>query len=221
MHLLLIEDDLELGADMQRALAAHGFSSEWVRSLKDARARIDASLDPLYACAVLDLGLPDGQGLDLLREWRAAGQTLPVIVLTTRDAPASRVACLDAGADDYVVKPVAGLELASRIRAVTRRAAGQTSAVWSIGRLQIDVSRHEVRSAGAAVALSPREFRIVAELARHAGHVVPKHRVARAVVPLGDPMEFSALEWHVHNLRRKLGTDCIHTVRGVGYRLSA
>lgn len=221
MHLLLIEDDLDLGADLQRALGNHGFTSEWVRSLKDARARLDPSLDPLHACAVLDLGMPDGRGLDLLREWRTAGQSLPVIVLTARDALASRVVCLDAGADDYVVKPVAAEELASRIRAVTRRAAGHASAVWSVGRLQIDLSRHEVRSAGSAVPLSPREFRIVAELARHAGTVVPKHRVARAVAPLGDPMEFSALEWHVHNLRRKLGGDSIHTVRGVGYRLGA
>jgi two-component system response regulator QseB len=221
MHLLLIEDDLDLGADMQRALVTHGFTSEWVRTLKDARTRLEPGPHGLHVCAVLDLGMPDGSGLDLVREWRGSGRTLPVIVLTARDALASRVACLDAGADDYVIKPVAAEELASRIRAVTRRAAGYASAVWSVGRLQIDLSRHEVRHEGSAVALSPREFRIVAELARHAGTVVPKHRVARAVAPLGDPMEFSALEWHVHNLRRKLGGDSIHTVRGVGYRLGA
>lgn len=219
MHLLLIEDDLELGAELQRALNGHGLTSEWVRGVKHARALTIDTPDAHFACAVLDLGLPDGQGLDLLRAWRRANLALPAIVLTARDALESRVAGLDAGADDYVIKPVAPLELASRIRAVTRRAAGQASAVWSVGRLHIDTGKREVRADGSVVALSPKEFLIVAELARHAGDVVPKHRMARAVSPLNAPLEFSALEWHVHNLRRKLGEDSIRTVRGVGYVL--
>jgi two-component system, OmpR family, response regulator QseB len=217
MHLLLIEDDLELGAELQRALNGHGLTSEWVRGVKHARALTADGQDAHFACAVLDLGLPDGQGLDLLRGWRRAELALPVIVLTARDALESRVAGLDAGADDYVIKPVAPLELASRIRAVTRRAAGQASAVWTVGPLQIDTGKREVRVDGVVVALSPKEFLIVAELARRAGEVVPKHRMARAVSPLNEPLEFSALEWHVHNLRRKLGEDSIRTVRGVGY----
>jgi two-component system, OmpR family, response regulator QseB len=220
MHLLLIEDDLELGAELQRALNGHGLTSEWVRGVKHARSLTIDAAEAHFACAVLDLGLPDGQGLDLLRAWRHADLTLPVIVLTARDALESRVAGLDAGADDYVIKPVAPLELASRIRAVTRRAAGQASAVWSVGPLTIDISKREVRADGVVVALSPKEFLIVAELARHPGKVVPKHRLAQAVSPLNEPLEFSALEWHVHNLRHKLGEDCIRTVRGVGYVLS-
>jgi two-component system response regulator QseB len=219
MHLLLIEDDLELGAELQRALLCHGLTSEWVRGVAHARALTIGNQDAHFACAVLDLGLPDGQGLDLLRAWRRASLALSVIVLTARDALESRVAGLDAGADDYVIKPVAPLELASRVRAVTRRAAGRASAIWSVGQLRIDTLRHEVRVDGIAVALSPKEFLIVAELARQAGEVVTKHRIARAVSPLDEPLEFSALEWHVHNLRRKLGEHSIRTVRGVGYML--
>lgn len=219
MHILLIEDDLELGAELLRALDGHGLSCEWVRGISHARALTIDHPEVRFACAVLDLGLPDGQGLDLLRAWRNVRHVLPVIVLTARDALESRVAALDAGADDYVIKPVAPLELASRIRAVTRRAAGHASAIWRVGRLEIDTGKREVRADGCLVALSPKEFLVVAELARHAGEVVPKHRVARAVSPLHEPLEFSALEWHVHNLRRKLGEDSIRTVRGVGYVL--
>jgi two-component system response regulator BasR len=219
MHLLLIEDDLDLGAALQRALANHDCTSEWVRSARDARALVQQPDALPFACVVLDLGLPDAQGLDLLRAWRRSGLSMPVIVLTANDALASRVACLDAGADDYVIKPVAAEEIASRIRAVTRRAAGQSSMQWQVGALQLDVLKREVRVDGQLVSLSPKEFQVVLELARHANEVVPKHRVARALAPLGEPLEYSAIEWHVHNLRRKLGNDCIRTVRGVGYIL--
>jgi two-component system response regulator BasR len=219
MHLLLVEDDLELGAELQRALAGHGLTSEWVRSVAHAQALTATAADDAlpFACVLLDLGLPDGEGLHLLQRWRRAGLKLPVIVLTARDALDARVSSLDAGADDYVIKPAAPQELASRIRAVTRRSGGHASAVWTVGALQIDSLRREVRLDGALTALSPKEFQIVAELARHAGEVVSKHRLARAVMPLNEPMEFGALEWHIHNLRRKLGEGCIRTVRGVGY----
>ena len=223
MHLLLIEDDLELGLALQRALVAHGMTSEWVRGGRQARAlTLDAAPAEAarYACAVLDLGLPDDEGLAVLRAWRRHELPMPVIVLTARDALESRVAGLDAGADDYLIKPVAPVELASRIRAVTRRASGQASTTWRIGTLEIDTRQHEVRQDGRAVALSPKEFQIVAELARRAGEVVSKHRLAAAVSPLGEPMEFGALEWHIHNLRRKLGEGCVRTVRGVGYSIA-
>ncbi|NKI93848.1 response regulator [Rhizobacter sp. SG703] len=223
MHLLLVEDDLELGAELQRALAGHGLTSEWVRSVKHAQTLTTpqpGADDALpFACVLLDLGLPDGEGLQLLQRWRRNGLKLPVIVLTARDALDARVASLDAGADDYVIKPAAPQELASRIRAVTRRSGGHASAVWTVGALQIDSLRREVRLDGVLTALSPKEFQIVAELARHAGEVVSKHRLARAITPLNEPMEFGALEWHIHNLRRKLGDGCIRTVRGVGYSL--
>lgn len=220
MHVLLVEDDLDLGAALQRALGGHGFACTWVRGMRDARAHMETEDSARFLCAVLDLGLPDGEGLDLLRQWRRNRLSLPVIVLTARDAVASRIDGLDAGADDYVIKPVAPEELASRIRAVTRRAAGQASPVWEIGKLCIDVGKREIRLGGETIALSPREFQIVEELARNAGEVIPKHRMARALQPYGEPLEFSTLDWHVHNLRRKLGAGTIQTVRGVGYRLS-
>lgn len=218
MHLLLVEDDLDLGAALQRSLNAQGYACTWVRSIRDARAHTSEAREG-FDCVVLDLGLPDGQGLDLLRYWRGNQRNVPVIVLTARDAVASRIDGLDAGADDYVIKPVATGELASRIRAVTRRAAGQASSIWEFGKLRINVGRREISLDGAPVALSPREFQIVEELARNAGEVVPKHRMASALQPYGEPLEFSTLDWHIHNLRRKLGAGIIQTVRGVGYCL--
>lgn len=217
MHLLLIEDDLDLGTALQRALRAHGFACTWVRGVKDATLQLEAS--DLFACAVLDLGLPDGEGLELLRAWRRKQHTLPVIVLTARDAVSSRVDGLDAGADDYVIKPVTPEELASRIRAVTRRAGGWSSSEWEIGKLRIHVGRREVSQNGVPVLLSPKEFQIVEELTRNAGEVVTKHRMAQLLQPYGDPLEFSTLDWHIHNLRRKLGAEAIQTMRGVGYFL--
>lgn len=224
MHLLLVEDDLELGAELQRALSGHGLTSEWVRSARHARALTNLEAPgelPHFACAVLDLGLPDADGIDLLQHWRQRQLSLPVIVLTARDALETRVAALDAGADDYVIKPCAPLEIASRVRAVVRRSAGQSSLVWTVGAVQIDTGRHEVRIGGELVALSPKEYQILIELARQPGETVPKHRLARAVAPLAEPMEFSALEWHIHNLRRKGGQHLVRTVRGVGYCLIA
>jgi two-component system, OmpR family, response regulator QseB len=220
MHILLVEDDLELGAELQRALVARGFTSEWVRQIKDADAFVQDHSEFPYVCVLLDLGLPDGQGMDLLRRWRARGESVPVIVLTARDAVESRVLGLDSGADDYLIKPVAMEELASRIRAVARRAAGQAAAIWTVGGLQIDPEKREVRVDGRPVALSPKEFLIVFELARQSGKVVPKHRIAQAIAPLGQAMDFGALEFHIHNLRRKLGEDCVRTVRGVGYSIA-
>lgn len=218
MHLLLVEDDLDLGTALQRSLNAQGHACTWVRSIRDARAHTGERMED-FDCVVLDLGLPDGQGLDLLGHWRSSQRNFPVIVLTARDAVASRIAGLDAGADDYVIKPVTPEELASRIRAVTRRAAGQASAIWDFGRLRINAGRREISIEGKPVALSPREFQIVEVLARNAGEVVPKHRMASALQPYGEPLEFSTLDWHVHNLRRKLGNGIIQTVRGVGYCL--
>lgn len=218
MHVLLVEDDLELGTEMLNALNARGFTNEWVRSSRSATELVDGA-DSVFACAVLDLGLPDGDGLQVLKEWRRKGAKLPVIVLTARDALESRVNALDTGADDYLIKPVDPEELASRIRAVARRLGGHTTAIWSLGRLQIDLNTREVRQDGRIVDLSKMEFGVVAELSRHAGQVVTKNKLARALAPLSEAIEFNALEVHIHNVRKKLGIDSILTIRGVGYRI--
>jgi len=184
MHLLIVEDDLELGSALQKALAGHGFTSEWVRRAGEALA---FGTTHEYACVLLDLGLPDGDGLGVLRAWRQAGLDAAVIVLTARDALSDRTAGLDDGADDYVLKPVEIAELVSRIRAVTRRTGGHRSATWQVGRLEIETQSRTVRLDGVVQELSPVEFTIVHELARQAGRVVPKHRMAAAVHPLGEP----------------------------------
>lgn len=217
MHLLLIEDDLDLGASLQQALRGAGFSSEWLRTAADARPFASAGG---HDCILLDLGLPDGHGLDLLREWRRDGLTAPLIVLTASDALDDRLAGLDEGADDFIVKPFAMAELVSRIRAVTRRAAQQAASVWTLGALSIDTRQRSCTLDGEPVALSQREFDVLAVLARAGGAVVPKHRLAQALAPLGEPLDFNAIEVHVHHLRRKVGAARVKTVRGVGYLLA-
>jgi len=222
MHLLLVEDDLELGAELQRALSGYGLTSEWVRGTRHARAMTEGECDddtPHFACVLLDSRLPDGDGIDLLVHWRRRSISMPVIVMSARDAVELRVAALDAGADDYVIKPCAPVEIASRVRAVVRRTAGQASQLWNVGALRIATGTREVRVDGEILPLSPKEYQIVVELARLPGETVSKQRLARAVAPLSEPLEFSALEWHIHNLRRKIGTQLIRTVRGVGYCL--
>jgi two-component system response regulator QseB len=218
MHILLIEDDLDLGGALQAALKVEGFSSEWLRRAADAPARVDAdSID----CVLLDLMLPDGSGFDVLARWRASGNKVPVIVITARGAVEDRLRGLDGGADDFVVKPFATAELVSRIRAVLRRSARQASERWTLGELVIEPRRHQATRAGVPLELSPREFRLLLELARDPGAVVPKGVLAQRLDPLGDPVDFGAIEVHVSNLRRKVGTACIRTVRGVGYMLEA
>lgn len=217
MHLLLVEDDLDLGRPLQQALLGAGFTSEWIRSAADARAFVAGGE---YGCILLDLNLPDGHGLALLRAWRGAGLATPLIVITASDTLGERLAGLDDGADDFIVKPFAVPELVSRIHAVTRRAAQQTSARWQLGELALDWKRRECSVGGAPVPLSPREFDILAVLARAGGAVVAKHRLAQALAPLGEALDFNAIEVHVHNLRRKIGSEHVKTVRGVGYQIA-
>jgi two-component system response regulator QseB len=218
MHLLIIEDDLDLGRALQQALKAEGISTEWLRRCADAPRSFESSA---FDCVLLDLTLPDGTGLDLLKRWRRSGVTLPVIVITARTALEDRLAGLDGGADDFVIKPFATPELVSRVRAVLRRASQQASEVWTIGRLAIEPRRHVARLDGTELDLSPREFNLLLELAREPGAVVAKSQIAQRLEPLGDPLDYGAIEVHVSNLRRKIGAPLIRTVRGVGYLLEA
>ena len=195
-----------------------GLTSEWLRRAVDAPASVDATM---VDCVLLDLSLPDGSGFELLARWRAQGAQVPIILVTARSAVEDRLAGLDGGADDFVVKPFAMAELMSRIRAVLRRSARQASERWAVGELVIEPRRHQVRRGGVALDLSPREFRLLLELAREPGSVVPKGVLAQRLDPLGDPVDFGAIEVHVSNLRRKIGAEWIRTVRGVGYLLQA
>ena len=216
MHILMIEDDLDLGRALQAALKLEGISSEWRRRLVDAPRTFD---DESFDCVLLDLSLPDGEGMTLLKQWRRQACAVPVIVITAREGLQDRLAGLDGGADDFLLKPFAPAELVSRIRAVLRRYAKQSSDVWQFNGLEIEPRSHTVRANGETLALSPREFQLLLELAREPGQVVVKGDLARRLEPLGDAVDFGAIEVHVFNLRRKLGADRIKTIRGVGYML--
>jgi two-component system response regulator QseB len=216
MHLLLIEDDLELGRALHAALKVEHLTAEWVRRVADAPHTVDAAL---VDCVLLDLNLPDGSGFDLLQRWRRGGTKVPIIVITARTSLDDRLAGLDGGADDFVIKPFETAELVSRIRAVVRRSARQTSARWTVGALEIEPGRREAWLEGAPLSLSPREFQLVMELAREPGAVVAKDVLSQRLEPLGDPVDFAAIEVHVSNLRKKIGAQRVRTVRGIGYLL--
>ncbi|MBT2333812.1 response regulator transcription factor [Variovorax paradoxus] len=216
MHILLIEDDLDLGRALQASLKVEHFTSEWVRRAADAPHAVDAAR---VDCVLLDLNLPDASGFDLLRRWRRGGVRVPVIVITARSAIDDRLAGLDGGADDFVIKPFDTAELVARVRAVVRRSARQASEHWTVGALEIEPGRHQAKLQGAPLALSPREFQLLMELAREPGVVVAKDVLSQRLEPLGDPVDFAAIEVHVSNLRKKIGSDRVRTVRGVGYLL--
>ena len=216
MHILLIEDDLDLGRGLQGALKLEGWTSEWLRRAEDAPYRLD---EAMVDCVLLDLSLPGGSGFALLARWRSAGQSVPVIVITARTAVEDRLRGLDGGADDFVLKPFHTPELLSRIRAVVRRSARQTSNSWMVGDLKIEPIRHEASIAGRRLDLSAREFQLLVELARDPGAVMAKVRLSQRLEPLGEPVDFSVIEVHVSNLRKKIGAERIRTVRGVGYML--
>jgi len=218
MHLLIIEDDLDLGQALQRALKSDGLTSEWIRRVGDVPHCFNGHD---FDCILLDLGLPDGSGMQLLTRWRNAGIAVPIIVITARAMLEDRLEGLDGGADDFIVKPFATSELVSRIRAVMRRYARQASELWTIGPLEIEPRKYHARLNGAKLDLSPREFHLMLELAREPGSVVPKHLLAQRLEPLGDPLDAGAIEVHVSNLRRKIGAQRIQTVRGIGYMLAA
>lgn len=215
MHLLLIEDDLDLGLSLQAALKQEGFTSQWLRRAADAPLTLaDAAAD----CVLLDLSLPDGTGFELLARWRRADADTPVIVITARTALEDRLAGLDGGADDVLLKPFAVPELVSRIHAVVRRSARQAQVEWTLGPLVIDPRARSARLSDQPLALTGREFQLLLELAREPGAVVAKGRLAQRLAPLEEPVDVATLEMHVSNLRKKIGAERIRTVRGIGYQ---
>lgn len=216
MRILLAEDDLLLGQGLLAGLQQQGFQVNWVRHGDDA-----ANTWPLqaYAAAVLDLGLPGRDGVAVLRAWRQAGHTLPVLLLTARDALNERIRGLDSGADDYVIKPVDLLELAARLRALVRRAHGQPQERLQAQQVTLDPAARAVLQAGQAVPLSAREFDLLHILMLNAGRVLSRDQIEQQLYRWGREVDSNAVEVHVHHLRRKLGGALIQTVRGVGYVL--
>lgn len=216
MRILLAEDDPLLGDGLRAGLRQRGFLVDWVRD--GAAAERELRAQP-YAAAVLDLGLPLLDGLLVLQRARQAGVTLPVLVLTARDALPDRISGLDSGADDYTVKPVDLDELAARLRALVRRAAGQPQALLQAGALQLDSAARSVRLDGLPVALSTREFDLLQALLLAAGRVLSREQLEQQLYGWGQEVDSNAVEVHIHHLRKKLGAAVIQTVRGVGYLL--
>lgn len=216
MRILLAEDDPLLGDGLRAGLRQQGFQVDWVRDGAAAERELRAQS---YAAAVLDLGLPRKDGLDVLATLRRAGATLPVLVLTARDAVADRVRGLDSGADDYVVKPVDLAELAARLRALVRRAHGQPLEVLAAQGVVLDPAAHRVTRDGAEVSLAGREFDLLHVLMLNAERVMSRDQLEQQLYSWGREVESNAIEVHVHHLRRKLGPGLIETVRGVGYVL--
>ena len=217
MRLLLVEDDAMIGAAAQEGLKREGHAVDWVRDGAQAQA---ALANGVYEAMLLDLGLPKRDGLSVLRDVRAKGGDLPVIVITARDAVADRVAGLDAGADDYLVKPFDLDELAARLRAVARRRAGRAAAILHVGDLELDTAARRARWKGREVALSAREFALVETLAERPGAYFSRAQLEDRLYGWGEEVGSNAVEVHIHALRRKLDPSVIRTVRGLGYSLA-
>ena len=216
MRLLLIEDDEFLGSSTKVGLEQEGFEADWVN---DAAAADRAVTTRRYDAVILDLGLPGTDGATLLRQWRARGERTAVIVLTGRGNVLDRVQLLDIGADDYLIKPIDLIELAARVRAVVRRAAGTGSAPVQVGPLQLIPATQTVIWRGQPVGVTSKEFCVLEALARNQNRVLTRRQLEEALYGWGDEVESNAVEVHIHHLRRKLGRDLIQTVRGAGYGL--
>ncbi len=216
MRLLLVEDDPMIGASVQRGLRQDGHTVDWVR---DGAAADLALRSGVHELILLDLGLPEKSGLEWLAAWRARGVALPVLIITARDAVADRVRGLDAGADDYLVKPFDLDELGARLRALGRRQGGRASPRLEHGALALDPATHEVFKDGQPLELSAREFALLQALLENPGVPLSRAQLEERLYGWGAEVASNAVEVHIHALRRKLGAEWIRNVRGVGYRV--
>jgi two-component system, OmpR family, response regulator QseB len=216
MRVLLIEDDEMIGAAVRSGLREEGFSVDWIQ---DGAAAQRACSVSEYDAAILDLGLPGKDGLELLAELRGAGNTLPVIVLTARDSVPDRIRGLDSGADDYLSKPFDLNELAARIRALIRRRSGRAEPLIEHAGLVLDPARREARFHGEPLALSAREFAMIEILLARPGIVFSRGQIEDKLYGWGEEIGSNTIDVYIYLLRRKLGQDFIRNVRGVGYTI--
>ena len=214
MRILLVEDDPLLGDGIRIALQQAGYSVDLFTNGVEARHALDAES---FDVMVLDLGLPQKDGLSLLREMRAAGFLLPVLILTARDTVADRVAGLDLGADDYMVKPFDLDELHARIRALLRRYSGRASPTIKYGSIELDPAARLVTLAGQYVSLTAKEFSMLYLFLENVGHILSREQIEEKIYGWNDLVESNSTEVHIHHLRKKLGKELIITVRGAGY----
>ena len=217
MRLLLVEDDSMIGAAAQQGLRGDGHTVDWVRDGAQADVAVRGAD---YDLVLLDLGIPRRDGLSLLKDWRARGRSVPVLIITARDAVADRIAGLDAGADDYLVKPFDLDELSARMRAVVRRKAGRSESILKAGALEIDTAAKRVKWKGKEVAISAREYALLEALANRPGAYLTRAQLEERLYGWNEEIASNAVEVHIHGLRRKLDPELIRTVRGLGYALA-
>lgn len=216
MRVLVVEDDLILGDGVQAGLLQAGFGVDWAKTCGEGDLALATGH---YEALVLDLGLPDASGLTLLQSVRASKNPLPVLILTARDTLADKVRGLNAGADDYLVKPFELDELTARLRALLRRSHQRTSHVIARHGLELDLSARVVRLNGESVDLPAREFTLLENLLENQGRVLTRAQLEQNLYGWNSEVESNAIEVHVHHLRKKLGSDLIKTIRGVGYMI--
>lgn len=218
MRILLVEDDRLLGDGLKAGLSQSGFAVDWVR---DGEAAVAALAAESFAAVVLDLGLPRRDGLSVLQWLRSRNDATPVLILTARDQLEDKVRGLDLGADDYVLKPFDLDEIAARLRALVRRAHGNSAPVLTLGDIELNPAARTVTRAGQAVELTGREFDLLHVLLQNAERVLTRRTLEEQLYTWGEAVGSNALEVHIHHLRKKLGNERIRTVRGVGYMASA
>ena len=214
MRLLLVEDDEILGDGITEGLREYAYTVDWI---KDGNQFDSAICATSYDAIILDWNLPGEPGLNLLKHNRDSGGTVPILMLTARDTLEDKITGLDHGADDYLVKPFDLDELAARIRALIRRDHGRTHPLLRHGDIIMDIARHEVTKSGEILTLSLREFSLLQLLLENAGKVLSRSRIEDSMYAWGEEIESNSIEVHIHNLRKKIGTDTIKTIRGVGY----
>jgi len=218
MRLLLVEDDLPLGEGLRAGLQAEGYTVDW---LHDGASAVHALRNETFDLLVLDLGLPRLSGIGVLQQLRNSGSHLPVLILTARDETRDRVAGLDAGADDYLPKPFDLNELKARIRALLRRSAGRGRALIEHAGISLDPANQQVHFQGNLVALTPKEYLLLHELLAHPGKVFTRERLVQLLYGWDEEAESNTLEVHISHLRKKLFSELIRTVRGIGYLVEA
>jgi DNA-binding response OmpR family regulator len=218
VRILLVEDDHVLGAAIRDHITANGYGVDWMQRIDDARLAVASTP---YELVLLDLNLPDGRGMDLLREIRAERNPVPVIIATAQDQVAVRIEGLNSGADDYLVKPFDLSEMSARIAAVARRYAAEPFPAVSIGNVRIDAGRKLAAIDGRAVALTAREWAVLERLLRHRGAIVTRREIEDSLYSFGAEIESNAVEVYISRLRKKLGREFVTTARGLGYQVAA
>ncbi|TNC81226.1 MAG: DNA-binding response regulator [Oleiphilus sp.] len=216
MRILLVEDDKIIGDGVVEGLGLDDYAVDWVENKRSALTALAANT---YEFLILDLGLPDGSGLDVLRDVRQKGNDIPVLILTAYDTIQDKVKGLDGGADDYLIKPFDLDELRVRIRALSRRANGRSSPLLKTGDVTLDPAKRLVSRAGTPVNLGPKEFAILQTLMEKPGRVLSKAQIEDSLYGWDMEVESNTIEVHIHGIRKKLGKDCIQTVRHVGYKV--